>query len=135
MFKIFHIYNRPISPHLLVYSPQLTSLFSIWHRITGVVLATFSSFFLLILKILTIYNYFYMVIENEFMLISNNSSWIINYIFLLIFTLLIYHILNGLRHILWDIGLFLNIKSLFLSSWSFIIIITSILILNIIITF
>ena len=31
--------NRPLSPHLQVYRPQITSVLSILHRITGVVLA------------------------------------------------------------------------------------------------
>ncbi|MBL4690632.1 MAG: succinate:quinone oxidoreductase subunit C, partial [Rhodospirillales bacterium] len=28
--------NRPLSPHLQVYRPQITSLLSILHRLTGV---------------------------------------------------------------------------------------------------
>ena len=31
--------NRPLSPHLQVYRPQITSVLSITHRLTGVVLA------------------------------------------------------------------------------------------------
>jgi succinate dehydrogenase / fumarate reductase cytochrome b subunit len=31
--------NRPLSPHLLLYKPQLTSVLSIVHRATGVALA------------------------------------------------------------------------------------------------
>ncbi len=31
--------NRPLSPHLLLYKPQLTSVLSIVHRGTGVALA------------------------------------------------------------------------------------------------
>ena len=31
--------RRPLSPHLTVYRPQLTSVLSILHRMTGVVLA------------------------------------------------------------------------------------------------
>ena len=27
--------NRPLSPHLTVYKPQITSVLSIFHRITG----------------------------------------------------------------------------------------------------
>ena len=29
--------NRPLSPHLQIYKPQLTSVLSILHRLTGVV--------------------------------------------------------------------------------------------------
>ena len=31
--------DRPLSPHLQVYKPQLTSVLSILHRLTGVALA------------------------------------------------------------------------------------------------
>ena len=30
--------NRPLSPHLTIYRPQLNSVLSIMHRITGIVL-------------------------------------------------------------------------------------------------
>jgi succinate dehydrogenase cytochrome b556 subunit len=30
---------RPLSPHLLIYKPQFSSVFSIFHRATGVILA------------------------------------------------------------------------------------------------
>ena len=30
--------NRPISPHLQIYKPQLTSILSISHRFTGIIL-------------------------------------------------------------------------------------------------
>jgi len=43
---------RPLSPHLPIYKPQLTSTFSIFHRISGAFLATIVLFFyLLCLKI------------------------------------------------------------------------------------
>ena len=29
--------NRPLSPHLTIYRPQITSLLSISHRITGII--------------------------------------------------------------------------------------------------
>lgn len=31
--------NRPLSPHLQVYRPQITSMLSILHRLTGIALA------------------------------------------------------------------------------------------------
>ena len=34
--------KRPLSPHLQIYKPQLTSVLSISHRITGVILSIFS---------------------------------------------------------------------------------------------
>lgn len=37
--------NRPMSPHLTIYSPQLTSMLSITHRTTGICLISFLSLF------------------------------------------------------------------------------------------
>ena len=34
-----HMQNRPLSPHLTIYRPQLNSVLSILHRITGIALS------------------------------------------------------------------------------------------------
>ena len=34
-----HMQNRPLSPHLTIYRPQLNSILSILHRITGIALS------------------------------------------------------------------------------------------------
>ena len=55
--------KRPISPHLSIYKPQITSILSISHRISGV----FQSIGLIIILLLlaslflgeVFYNYFY----------------------------------------------------------------------------
>jgi hypothetical protein len=39
---------RPLSPHILIYKPQLSSIFSVFHRATGVVLSL-GVFFLIFL--------------------------------------------------------------------------------------
>ena len=39
---------RPLSPHLPIYKPQLTSTFPIYHRISGAFLATLVLFFYLL---------------------------------------------------------------------------------------
>lgn len=132
MFKVFNMNNRPISPHLLIYSPQLSSLFSIWHRITGVVLASIISIFLLILKTFTISNFFYLIVLEKIFLILSHTIWLTNYFYLLVLLFLSYHAINGIRHIIWDLGLFLNIRFLFNSSITFFIFLSLIVGTNII---
>nr|YP_009515594.1 succinate:cytochrome c oxidoreductase subunit 3 [Sirodotia delicatula]AVK39605.1 succinate:cytochrome c oxidoreductase subunit 3 [Sirodotia delicatula] len=108
---MIRIYNRPISPHLTVYSPQLSSLFSIWHRISGVLLTVtiFLSLYSLKLTIWWLsFGSLYFVIENNF---------IFYIVFFTILTSFCYHLLNGLRHILWDFNLFLTNNSMFFSSF------------------
>ena len=41
--------NRPISPHLQIYKPQITSILSIAHRFTGIILYSSSFLFTIFL--------------------------------------------------------------------------------------
>nr|YP_009515571.1 succinate:cytochrome c oxidoreductase subunit 3 [Kumanoa mahlacensis]AVK39532.1 succinate:cytochrome c oxidoreductase subunit 3 [Kumanoa mahlacensis]UEQ11855.1 succinate:cytochrome c oxidoreductase subunit 3 [Kumanoa mahlacensis] len=96
-------FNRPISPHFTIYLPQNSSLFSIWHRISGVVLITFLWFSTYLLQ----FNVWW--VSFMFFNLSNYINFIL--FFLLIFVIilnLLYHLLNGIRHIVWDFNLLIN---------------------------
>ena len=90
--------ERPISPHLQVYKPQITSVLSIFHRITGVAL-TFG-LILLVAWIFTLslgeeyFEYFSLFIKSWFGLLT---------LFWFTFALN-YHFCNGIRHLFWDAG-------------------------------
>ena len=90
--------ERPISPHLQVYKPQITSVLSIFHRITGVAL-TFG-LILLVAWIFTLslgeeyFEYFSLFIKSWFgLLILFGFTFAFNY-----------HFCNGIRHLFWDAG-------------------------------
>ena len=90
--------ERPISPHLQVYKPQITSVLSIFHRITGVAL-TFG-LILLVAWIFTLslgeeyFEYYVMFIKSWFgLLILFGFTFALNY-----------HLCNGIRHLFWDAG-------------------------------
>ena len=90
--------ERPISPHLQVYKPQITSVLSIFHRITGVAL-TFG-LILLVAWIFTLslgeeyFEYFSLFIKSWFgLLILVGFTFALNY-----------HFCNGIRHLFWDAG-------------------------------
>lgn len=94
--------NLPLSPHLQIYKPQITSVLSIMHRITG-----FSLSFMIILSIfglLTIavgelyYNIFIIYL----------TSFPVKLIFFPAVLGLSYHMLNGIRHIIWDFGFLMS---------------------------
>jgi succinate dehydrogenase / fumarate reductase cytochrome b subunit len=90
--------NRPMSPHLQIYRPQLTSILSIAHRMTGVGL-TLGAVLVVwwLLAAATGADYFATV---DGLL----TSWI-GYLVLLGSTwALAYHLLNGIRHLFWDMG-------------------------------
>jgi len=99
----------PISPHLQIYKPQITSVLSIAHRITGFFLnflIIFVSLWLLSLSLgETFFNYFIEFSNTIFMKLVMSIS---------IFGLS-YHAMNGIRHIFWDFGFFLNNSSALIS--------------------
>ncbi len=101
--------NLPISPHLQIYKPQITSLLSITHRITGFGLNL--ALILLSLWIISfglgsdVYENFVTIFETIFVKI------IVYFIVLGIS----YHALNGIRHILWDFGLMISNKAALVS--------------------
>nr|UNJ79226.1 succinate:cytochrome c oxidoreductase subunit 3 [Audouinella sp.] len=104
-------FNRPLSPHLTVYVPQFTSLFSIWHRIS--IISVLSIFFLnvflskfLLVNFLIFYLFSFML-KNPIIIFS---------ISIILITNLLYHILSGLRHLIWDLNFFLSKRSIHLSS-------------------
>ena len=100
--------NRPISPHLQIYKPQITSILSISHRFTGIILylttflITFYLFSLALatstLEISDIFQEIY-----KFIMIFFYSKFG-NLILFLITLSFIYHFLNGIRHLIWDLG-------------------------------
>ena len=97
--------DLPLSPHLQIYKPQITSLLSISHRISGVALN-----FVLIMLVLGLLcitlgeSYFELLIS----LITFFPIKIIIFLAILGFS---YHFLNGIRHIIWDFGFLLGNRS------------------------
>ena len=108
--------GRPLSPHLQVYKPQLTSILSILHRITGVALA--GGTLLLVWWLIAAatgtdaFNTVQMVI----------GSWI-GRLFLFGWSFaLFYHLCNGIRHLFWDMGRGFELPTVAASGWAVVII-------------
>lgn len=97
-------FNRPITPHLSIYKPQFSSLFSIWHRISAGFLIIYIIFFICLYKSFVI---LLCILNSQFFNAWYTTSipFVLNYLF---FTCLSYHFLNGFRHIVWDLGFFLT---------------------------
>ena len=90
--------NRPLSPHLQVYRPQITSFISIIHRMTGVAMAFGTIVFTYWLASAA---YGPDAFERAQALMG---SWF-GLIVLFGFTFSIYfHLANGIRHLFWDVG-------------------------------
>lgn len=90
--------NRPLSPHLQIYKPQITSMLSILHRVTGVGL-TLGAMLVVwwLLAAATGPDYFAFV---DGLL----TSWIGTLVMLGSAWALCYHLANGIRHLVWDLG-------------------------------
>ena len=103
--------RRPLSPHLQVYRPQLTSIMSISHRVTGAALA-FGTIFLCLWLIALAAG------EVWFLMVSKVTGHMLGQIVLFCYSLaLAYHALNGVRHLTWDYGFGLDIPSVYRSGW------------------
>lgn len=90
--------ERPLSPHLQVYRPQLTSVMSILHRGTGVVLALGALVFAGWLvaaatgaEAFAAYSAVLASVPGKIALFGFSAC-------------LVYHFLNGIRHLAWDAG-------------------------------
>ncbi|MDB2550250.1 succinate dehydrogenase, cytochrome b556 subunit [Rickettsiales bacterium] len=102
--------NRPLSPHLQIYKPQMTSLTSIMHRLTGIYLF----FGVVILSWLFIYYQYQtdLVFGGDYSHCARNAIWVyVTYFFAFTWLFaLYYHLCNGVRHLMWDIGKGYDIK-------------------------
>jgi succinate dehydrogenase / fumarate reductase cytochrome b subunit len=103
--------KRPLSPHLQVYKPQLTSVLSITHRGTGVFLSLGA-------LVLTYWLVSLAVSEELFNSFHLHTSFWYGKLFLIGFVFsLYYHLANGIRHLFWDIGLGLEISTTYKSGY------------------
>lgn len=105
--------NRPMSPHLSVYKPQLTSTLSIFHRITGLGASAvlYAGGIGALFCTSTSFPEIIQMIQNNvphFIIIATKSA---------IGGSLIYHTLNGVRHLIWDVGYGFQLKHLYLSGY------------------
>ena len=115
--------QNPLSPHLQIYRWHISSLLSITHRISGVInlFALILIFFWLLVLSFGEINY------ESFLLLINSF---IGKFFLIGFTWsMSFHLLSGLRHLIWDFGYGFEIKTANISG---IIVIISSLILTVI---
>ncbi len=90
--------NRPLSPHLTIYAPQLTSMTSILTRITGNALIV--GMLLIVWWLLAAATSAESFATADAVL----TSWFGNLVMFLSLWALWYHTLAGVRHLIWDQG-------------------------------
>jgi len=105
-------FERPLSPHLQVYRPQLTSMMSIFHRITGAALVAGTA-----LLVGWLWSAAYS--PGCFTAIHTFFSGILGKLLLIGWSFAFYyHFCNGIRHLFWDIGKGFEIPNAYRSGYA-----------------
>lgn len=106
--------QRPLSPFMIgpYYKPQMTSLMSIAHRASGVFLSLVGAP-LLLWCIVAVGSGAdaYAVLQRFF------GSWPGQLLMAASLLALFYHLFNGIRHLVWDSGRALDIRTAYTAGW------------------
>lgn len=95
--------NRPLSPHLTIYRPQWTSISSILVRITGNAL--------IVAALMLVWWFVAAAVGGECFETAQwyVTSWFGDLVMFLSLWALFYHMLGGIRHLIWDAGYMLDV--------------------------
>ena len=104
--------NRPLSPHLQIYRPQLTSITSILTRITGNAL--------ILASLLIVWWFLAAATSPEYYALADAvlTSWFGDLVMFLSLWALWYHTLAGIRHLIWDNAMMLDLGSAEKLGWA-----------------
>jgi len=104
--------GRPLSPNMQIYRPQLTSVLSIAHRITGVVLSIYAIVLVLWLSAAAAGPQAYSMVQvfirswaGQLLLFGGTFSFFL-------------HLCGGIRHLVWDTVHGFELRSIYASGWA-----------------
>ena len=107
--------QRPLSPHLQVYKPQLTTVLSIMHRATGIFLTLG----------LGLFSWWIIALADGPEAFGRVRSFAATLLGLLLVAgwmwALFFHLLTGIRHLFWDAGIGFGIPATYRSGWAIVI--------------
>ena len=104
--------SRPLSPHLQIYRPQITSVLSIGHRATGLALGAGTIFLVWWLVAAATSDVAFATAQGFF------GSWLgLLLLFGWSFSFF-YHLCNGIRHLVWDAGFGFDLRTTYISGWT-----------------
>jgi succinate dehydrogenase / fumarate reductase cytochrome b subunit len=104
--------KRPLSPDIQIYRPQLTSVLSITHRITGITLSAGALLLIFWLVAAAAGPQTYAVAQRFL------SSWV-GLLLLVGWTFsFFFHLCNGIRHLAWDAGYGFELRTIYASGWT-----------------
>ena len=106
------LHNRPLSPHLSIHKKILTSVFSIFHRFTGILLSIGAILLSLWIVLLAMGPEFYFIFKEV-------SSFYLFKVVLFLWTLSIfYHLFNGIRYLFWSFGKGMDLTTVYRSGYA-----------------
>ena len=97
--------NRPLSPHLTIYRPQMTSMTSIFIRLTGNAL--------IVAALLIVWWFLAAATSEAYFNVANGvlTSWFGDLVLFLSLWAVWYHTLGGIRHLIWDNAIGLDLET------------------------
>ena len=103
--------DRPLSPHIQIYKPQLTSVLSIMHRISGFGLGIGA-------LLLTYWLISIAAGPSQFETAQNLlGSWVGICLLIAWSFGFFFHLCNGVRHLFWDAGKGYELKNVYATGW------------------
>lgn len=106
-----NIETRPLSPHLTIHRKVLTSLLSIVHRLTGLGLSLGS-------VLIVVWIFSIAMGEEYFNIVYFFLGSILGKIILFIWSFgTFYHLINGVRYLIWSMGYGIDIKNIYRSGY------------------
>ncbi len=107
--------RRPLSPHLQIYTPQLTSILSIMNRVTGIALS--AGTLLLV--------WWLVAAASGPAAFGTVQGFIASPVGLFVLfgwtASLFFHFYNGIRHLAWDAGFGFDLPQTYASGWAVVI--------------
>ena len=104
--------TRPLSPHLQIYRPQITSVLSILHRLTGLLLSLCMALLVLWLAAAAAGPRCFAAVQ------AGVGSWPVQTLLIGVTLALFYHLFNGVRHLVWDSGRGFGPRVVTLGGWA-----------------
>jgi len=102
---------RPLAPHLQIYRPQLTSVLSFAHRLSGVTSGIYAIALVAWLMAAAAGSQPYSVVQNFIQSLFGQILFVGG-----IFCFFL-HLCGGIRHLLWDTGRGFELRAIYASGW------------------
>jgi len=103
---------RPLSPDVQIYRPQLTSVLSISHRVTGIALSFGAPLLVFWLLAASAGPQAYSAVQaflHSWLGLLLMFGWTFSFFF---------HLCNGIRHLVWDAGYGFELRTIYASGWA-----------------